>query len=172
MRVKKLFPLIFISAIGVIVFGFLLLNFRDHVNAPALTPTIANKPTNTLTPTTSPLTSPPSADTVCGWIDESDVIIKLTFADGVVKDTSYEAGFAYRKSPNSVELVSARLARSQCNYRTGFNASDFKDMIENQVVVSGYTDSVRRTLKNAPITYTITNSLPDSDRIIEVEVLD
>lgn len=83
---------------------------------------------------------------VCGWVDESDIIIELSFADGVAKDTSYETGFYY----SSIEST-MRLARSGCNYRTGFKFDEMKNKGAVQVGVRGYNDNNRRQLENEPI---------------------
>lgn len=45
-------------------------------------------------------------DKMCSWVDSSDVIMKLNFAEGVEKDGSYEAGFYV----SEINLF-ARLAR-------------------------------------------------------------
>ncbi len=88
-------------------------------------------------------------DKLCAWVDKSDIIIELSFADGVVKDTSYEAGFAL----SSIERT-ARLAREGCNYRTGFKFSELADKGEVQVAVWGYNDNRKRQLLNEPINLT------------------
>jgi len=104
---------------------------------------------------------------VCAWVDNSDVIIKLNFADGVEKDSSYEAGF-YLSSIN----LFARLARKECDYRTGFSYEELKGKGAVQVGVRGYTDSNRRQLANEPISVVIgADGHPDIGSAIEVTVL-
>jgi hypothetical protein len=104
---------------------------------------------------------------LCGWVDDSDIIIKLNFADGVEKDTSYETGFYF----NSV-TSSMRLARKDCDYRTGFKFSEFAGKGAVQVGVRGYSDSVRRQLANEPINVNFNkDGKPDIGNYIEVTVL-
>lgn len=83
---------------------------------------------------------------LCGWIDQSDIIIQLTFDQGVAKDTSYETGFYF-----SPVYSVMRLARSGCDYRVGFNFSEFKNKGAAEVGVRGYSDSVRRQLEGEPL---------------------
>ncbi|KKP69397.1 hypothetical protein A2X44_04570 [candidate division CPR3 bacterium GWF2_35_18] len=108
------------------------------------------------------------ANSLCDWVDESDIIIKLTFADGVTKDTSYEAGFAF----DSITRT-ARLARSACDYRTGFSYAELKNKGSVQVAVWGYSDSRRRQLKSEPVTVFLdSQGKPNIGSTIEVEVID
>ncbi len=83
---------------------------------------------------------------LCGWIDESDIIIKLNFADGVVKDTSYETGFYF--SPIYSHM---KLARGGCDYRVGFKFSEFAGKGPAEVGVRGYNDNARRQLEGEPL---------------------
>jgi hypothetical protein len=104
---------------------------------------------------------------LCGWIDESDIIIKLNFADGVVKDTSYETGFYF-----SPIYSTMRLARSGCDYRVGFKFSELKNKGAAQVGARGYNDNNRRQLANEPIDIVFDeNGKPDIGNYIEVMVL-
>lgn len=105
---------------------------------------------------------------LCDWIDESDVIIKLNFVPGVVKDTSYEAGFYF-----SPIYFNGRLARKDCDYRTGLNFEELKGKGAVQVGVRGYTDSRRRQLENEPISVVLdAEGKPDVGTYIEVMVTD
>ncbi|MFA6042267.1 MAG: hypothetical protein WCV85_02920 [Patescibacteria group bacterium] len=107
-------------------------------------------------------------DKVCGWVNKSDVIMKLNFADGVAKDTSYEAGF-YLSEIN----LFARLARKECDYRTGFSYEELKGKGAVQLGVRGYTDSNRRQLANEPLSVVIgADGHPNIGSAIEVTVLD
>lgn len=92
----------------------------------------------------TPVPSPENK--LCDWVDKSDIIIELSFAEGVTKDSSYEAGFYYSAIGSTM-----RLARTACNYRTGFSYSEMKNKGSVQVGVRGYTDSNRRQLENEPI---------------------
>lgn len=82
----------------------------------------------------------------CDWVDKSDIIITVKFADGVTKDTSYEAGFYF-----GANNLDAKLAREVCNYRTGFNYSELKGKGEAQMGVRGYSDNIRRQIVGDPI---------------------
>lgn len=105
-------------------------------------------------------------DKLCGWIDKSDIVVKLNFAEGVTKDTSYEAGFYF-----SPIISTMRLARQACDYRTGFNFSEFKNKGAAQVGVRGYTDSVRRQLANEPLSVVFDeNGASSIGQYIEVQV--
>jgi hypothetical protein len=105
---------------------------------------------------------------LCDWVDESDVIIKINFADGVVKDTSYEAGFY-----SSPIMSKMRLARSACDYRTGFSYEELKNDGAVQVGVRGYTDSKRRQIANEPINVIFdAEGKPNTGSYIEVTITD
>jgi hypothetical protein len=105
---------------------------------------------------------------LCDWVDESDIIIKVNFADGVVKDTSYEAGFYYSEIGSTM-----RLARSACDYRTGFSYEELKNAGVVQVGVRGYTDSNRRQIANEPISINFdADGKPDIGSYIEVTITD
>jgi outer membrane murein-binding lipoprotein Lpp len=105
---------------------------------------------------------------LCDWIDESDIIIKINFAEGVVKDTSYEAGFYYSTIGSTM-----RLARSGCDYRTGFSYEELKNAGAVQVGVRGFTDSNRRQIAGEPIGLILdANGKPDVGSYIEVTITD
>jgi hypothetical protein len=105
---------------------------------------------------------------LCDWVDKSDIIIKINFADGVVKDGSYETGF-YLSSIKST----MRLARSGCDYRTGFSYEELKNLGAVQVGVRGYTDRLRRQIVNEPINVVFNESgVPDIGSYIEVTITD
>ncbi|MFH0952638.1 MAG: hypothetical protein V1838_05705 [Patescibacteria group bacterium] len=107
-------------------------------------------------------------NTICQWVDDSDVIITLKFADGVELDTSYETGF-YLNSITST----MRLARAVCDYRTGFSYEELAGLGVAQVGVRGYTNSVRRQLADEPVNVVIGgDGHPDIGSDIEVTVLD
>ncbi|MBP9781122.1 hypothetical protein KBC89_00515 [Candidatus Woesebacteria bacterium] len=114
-------------------------------------------------------TNPDEAyEKLCAWVDKSDIIIELSFADGVVKDTSYEAGFSF----SSIERT-ARLAREGCNYQTGFKFSELANKGEVQVAVWGYTDNRKRQLLNEPINLTFdSEGKPSIPLPIRITVLD
>lgn len=114
-------------------------------------------------------TNPTEAyEKLCAWVDKSDIIIELSFADGIVKDTSYEAGFAF----SSIERT-ARLAREGCNYRTGFKYSELAGKGEVQVAVWGYNDNRKRQLLNEPINLTFdSEGKPNIPLPIRITVLD
>ncbi|MFA6392198.1 MAG: hypothetical protein WCW66_05660 [Patescibacteria group bacterium] len=107
-------------------------------------------------------------DKLCGWVDESDVIIKVNFADGVVKDASYEVGFY-----SSPIISKMRVARSGCDYRTGFNYEELENDGAVQMGVRGYTDSVRRQIVGEPISVILgADGKPDIGSYIEVTIID
>jgi hypothetical protein len=130
-----------------------------------------NKATNeqsVKTENTAPIQPEKKENKLCDWIDKSDIIIKLNFAEGIEKDTSYEAGFYF-----SPTFFSARLARRDCDYRTGFNYSEFKEKGSAQVGARRYTDSRRRQLENEPISVVFDeNGHPDIGSYIEITVKD
>ncbi len=162
--------LVVLGIVFLIVIGGSVVNKNNRNNSnltPTLNPTIEPISTSDIN-LDQPPTELPQEDKLCGWVNESDIIIKLNFADGVIKDTSYETGFMLNSTTRT-----ARLARSGCDYRTGFN---FEEMINKgvvQVAVWGYTDSNRRQLANEPINITFDeNGRPNVEGIIEVTVLD
>ncbi len=112
-------------------------------------------------------------DKLCGWIDESDIVIKVNFAEGVVKDTSYEVGFYF-----SPILSTMRLARSGCDYRTGFKYSEMKTtgaarVGAAEVGVRGYSDNIRRHIQGEPISLVLDdNGVPSIGSSIEVTITD
>lgn len=109
-----------------------------------------------------------SANPLCDWVDKSDVIIKVKFADGVEKDSSYEAGF-YLSPINST----MRIARSGCDYRTGFSYDELKNLGAVQVGVRGYSDNNRRQIEGEPISVILdAEGKPDIGSNIEVTIID
>jgi len=107
-------------------------------------------------------------DKQCGWVDKSDVIITVKFADGVTKDTAYEAGFF----TDSITF-NAHVARQLCNYRTGFSFTELKGKGAAQMGVRGYTDSVRRQIVGDPVSVTFDASgKPSLGTNIEVTIKD
>lgn len=104
---------------------------------------------------------------LCGWVDESDIIIELSFAEGLTKDTSYETGFYF-----SPIMSTMRLARSGCDYRTGFSFEEMKGKGAVQVGVRGYSDNIRRQLESEPINVMFdAEGKPDVELPIKVKVL-
>jgi hypothetical protein len=105
---------------------------------------------------------------LCGWIDESDVIIKVNIPDGITKDTSYEAGFYLSEIKSNM-----RVARAACGYRTGFKSSELKNLGSVQVGVRGYTDNRRRQLENEPVSLVFDkDGKPNVGANIEVTIKD
>ncbi|MFA6250427.1 MAG: hypothetical protein WC686_02860 [Candidatus Shapirobacteria bacterium] len=163
---KKAGVIIFALIIGILAIAWLSSSQRKTV--------VNNKPEIAKTAIPTGLPSPkeenpqPSPENkLCSWVDNSDIIIKLTFADGVTKDTSYEVGFYYSSIGSDM-----RLARSACDYRTGFAYSEMKNKGTVQVGVRGYSDSNRRQLENEPINVVFDeNGNPSLQSPIVVKVL-
>ena len=153
---------------GIVLFALLL---SGCTSDSATNTTGAGNTTNQAVATANENTNAGEAsdrDKMCSWVDDSDVIITLNFADGVEKDGSYEAGF-YLSEIN----LFARLARKECDYRTGFSYEELKGKGAVQMGVRGYTDSNRRQLANEPISVVIgADGHPDIGSAIEVMVLD
>lgn len=104
----------------------------------------------------------------CDKINASDIIIKVNFAEGVVKDTSYETGFYY-----SPIISNMKLARSGCDYKVGFSYEEMKSKGAVEVGVRGYNDSKRRTIIGQPISVVFdAQGVPDIDPYIEVTITD
>jgi hypothetical protein len=104
----------------------------------------------------------------CDKINASDIIIKVNFAEAVVKDTSYETGFYY-----SPIISNMKLARSGCDYKVGFSFAEMKDKGAVEVGVRGYNDNNRRTIIGQPISVVFDkNGEPDIDPYIEVTIID
>jgi len=117
--------------------------------------------------TTGSASQQPAENKLCDWLDDYSIVIHLNFAEGVVKDTSYEAGFAYSSIASN-----RKLARGACDYRTAFKPSEMKNRGVTQVVVWGYTDNKQRQLAGDPITVIFDeNGNPDVALPIEVTVL-
>lgn len=174
MNKNKIFPIIG-GVIVLVIAGVLIkgnstkpteiVQEKTNISSPADKP----KPTANTTVYLGQQTNPDDEkNKLCGWVDESDIIIKLNFAEGVNKDTSYETGFAF-----STINRTARLARSGCDYRTGFKFSELKGKGVVQIAVWGYTDNKRRMLLNEPINVTFdAEGKPNVSLPIEVTVLD
>jgi hypothetical protein len=113
-------------------------------------------------------TAPKAENKLCDWVDASDVIIKVNFADGVAKDTSNEAGFYYSSVKSNM-----RVARSGCDYRTGFSYDELKNLGAVEVGVRGYTDSRRRQIVGEPISVVLgADGVPNIGSRIEVTITD
>ena len=172
---KKLGPIIGIVVIGIIgllIAQIVLNNPTDQKNQPASNNNQNNNQIQENLPIDPNLPDEPvktnNPNPLCDWVDKSDIIIKVNIAEGVEKDTSYEAGFYY-----SNNYFNARVAREACEYRTGFMFSELKDKGVVQIGVSGYTDSRRRKLKDEPINVTFNSEgKPSVGNLIQVTVLD
>jgi hypothetical protein len=126
-------------------------------------PTVAPSPTS--------VAVVPTANPMCDWIDKSDVIIKVKIPEGMTPDTSYETGFVYSKPDKpSLELKLARVARSQCEYRVGFNKSDFKNIANATIAVWTYTGTVRQKISGDPIKVDFVNNLPSFGKNLDIEL--
>ena len=130
-----------------------------------------NKEANTNTAPVAAVQNTPAESAnnkLCDWVDKSDIIIKLNFAEGVEKDSSYEAGFYL-----SPMYLNARLARKDCDYRTGFSFAELKGKGAAQVGTRGYTDNRRRQLANEPVSIVFdAEGHPDIGNYIVVTVKD
>jgi len=106
---------------------------------------------------------------LCDWVDQSDIIIKVKFAnESIKKDTSYETGFLFGSN-----YFNARLARSGCDYRTGFKYAELKNKGVAQIGIKGYTDNKMRTIQGAPINVIFDkDGKPDIGTYIEVTIVD
>ncbi len=112
--------------------------------------------------------APKAGNKLCDWVDASDVIIKVSFAEGVARDTSYEAGFYYSGIKSNM-----RVARSGCDYRTGFSYDELKNLGAVEVGVRGYTDSRRRQIVGEPMSVVLgADGVPSIGSYIEVTVTD
>jgi len=112
--------------------------------------------------TQEPVEQKPS-NQICEWVDNSDIIVKVNFTESIVKESSYEAGFYF----NSI-LSTMRIAREECDYRTGFSFTELKGKGAADVGVRNYSDSVRRELVGEPIDITFdSNGVPDIGTLIE-----
>ncbi len=164
MKIKELVVVLVISILG--------LSGCIKKNASPTTSTV-NKPTTTNIPTTEIYLGQQTdqvekKEKLCGWIDKSDIIIELSFADGVNKDTSYETGFYY-----SPIMSNMRLARNGCDYRTGFSFEEMKNKGAVEVGARGYTDNKRRKLDGEPHSVTFDeNGKPNVPLPIRVKVMD
>ena len=107
-------------------------------------------------------------DKLCGWIDKSDIIVKVIVPEGVKADTSYEAGFYF-----SPIYSTMRIARSGCDYRVGFMFSELENKGAAQVGVRGYSDNRRRQLVEDPLSLVFdAEGKPSIGTNIEVTVKD
>jgi hypothetical protein len=105
---------------------------------------------------------------LCSWVDGSDIIIKVNVPPGLEKDTSYEVGFYF-----SPIFSTMKLAREGCEYRTGFDFSEFMNKGQAEVGVRGYSDNRRRTLKEGTIPVSFgQDGRPDIGTRIEVTIMD
>lgn len=172
---KKVLFIVTIIGVLLVVGGGLVLKYvqpDQSQNSPSPTSTtfILVSPKVVMNLGQQPTTLPTSGGPCSGWSSQSDyneLLIKLNFAEGVVKDTSYETGFAF-----SPILRTARLARKE-EYCTGFSYKEMMNKGVVQVAVWGYSDNRRRQLANEPINITFDeNGKPNIDGIIEVTVLD
>lgn len=127
------------------------------------------KVTQNISPTqgVSPL---PTENKVCSWVDNSEVIVKINLAPGIVADTSYEAGFVY-PGKNGLEMRKARLARAACDYRVGFSKAELAIIGRGEVAAWGFTDSKRRTVEKAVVVQ-FDQGTPDIGNNIEVTIVD
>ena len=105
---------------------------------------------------------------LCDWVDKSDIIVKVNFAPGVERDISYETGFFF-----SPIFSNRRLARSGCDYRTGFSFEEMKGKGPAEVGAIGYSDDRRRTVAGAPVAVVFDEAgVPDIGTTIEITITD
>ncbi|KKR06463.1 MAG: hypothetical protein UT34_C0001G0504 [candidate division WS6 bacterium GW2011_GWF2_39_15] len=114
---------------------------------------------------TEPIQEKP-VNKLCDWVDDSDIIIKINFAEGVEKENSYEAGFYF-----SPIISTMRVARKECDYRTGFSFTELKGKTAADVGVRNYSDNTRRKLIGEPIDVNFdSNGVPNIGTSIEVTI--
>jgi hypothetical protein len=107
-------------------------------------------------------------DKLCGWIDKSDIIVKVIVPEGIKAETSYEAGFYF-----SPIYSTMRIARSGCDYRVGFMYSELENKGAAQVGVRGYSDNRRRQLVEDPLSVVFdAEGKPSIGTNIEVTIKD
>lgn len=108
-----------------------------------------------------------TSNKICEWVDNSDIIIKVNIPEGIEKESSYEAGFYFNPIVSTM-----RLARQECEYRTGFSFTEFIGKTAADVGVRNYSDSERRVLVGEPIDVTFdSNGMPSIGANIEVTIL-
>lgn len=104
---------------------------------------------------------------LCGSIDKSDIIIELSFAEGITLDSSYETGFYYTPIYSNMKL-----ARRDCDYRVGFSFEEMKGKGAVELGVRGYTDNVRRQVEANPISITFdSEGKPNSSLPLKIKIL-
>lgn len=110
-------------------------------------------------------------DKLCGWIDESDVIIQVKLPDDTKGPTSYIAGFLHSIDGSATARANlSRIARRQCDYRVGFTVDELKEITGAEVYVAGFDDDERKKLENEPVNVTFTEGTPDGGSVIMVNV--
>ncbi len=141
------FSVVVIAFVSVFIISRMQNNPKESKESEGtVTPTSAvnqEQPTLINTPTVEPTKA---ENKLCDWVDKSDIIIKVKFTEGVVKDGAYETGFYFDSITSTM-----RLARKDCDYRTGFSFEELKKAGETEVGVRGYSDSKRRSIVGEPI---------------------
>jgi hypothetical protein len=120
-----------------------------------------------------------SSDKLCGWIDDSDVIIKLDLPEEYAYyndeniSQSYETGFMFKSSYGDV-ASSRRLARKGCDYRVGFSKEDFADMNINPnyplVILIKNGPSIDLSYDGEPLKITLKDDLPEQGNEFIVKI--
>ena len=118
-------------------------------------------------------TPPATANPLCDWIDTSDVILQLSFAEGTVPDSSYSAGFSYDRGTSYGDHYLGRLARKSCDYRVGFTLSETADIKAATVRVMGNSYNEKVVLDPLSATNILFDGgLPVAGKTVLVRVTD
>lgn len=154
-----------ILVIAVIVISTGTLLYINYKNAPKVAPQKEEIVEKTQQPVEE---EKETSNKICEWVDNSDIIIKVNIPEGIEKENSYEAGFYFNPIVSTM-----RLARKECDYRTGFSFAELKGKKAADVGVRNYSDSTRRVLVGEPIDVTFdSNGVPNIGPNIEVTILE
>lgn len=165
--IGSLFLIVVVAFVGVFIFLKTQSpkEFKDNISED-VKPSIIDEQTNPTSIETPEIEPTKEENKLCDWVDKSDIIIKVNFAEGVEKDTSYETGFYFDSITSSM-----RLARKGCDYRTGFSFAEHKGAGLAEVGVRGYTDNKRRSILGEPISLSFDeNGVPSIGNYIEVTI--
>lgn len=105
----------------------------------------------------------------CDWIDESDIIMRLDLPEEYRDRSSYTAGFAHLDNYGSIYRT-GRSARSNCDYRVGFNKNDFTNHKGIHIPYAEAGLGFYFIYEDQPLQMILKDGLPDYDGELVLKV--
>ncbi len=106
----------------------------------------------------------------CEWLDDADVVVQIVFPEDYEKASGYTFNFRYNPTPDSLTYNLGRIARDTCDYKTGFYSNELVSIKDAYVEIWGDSPQDVLELKNGSVEVSFSNSEPNFDGVLTVEV--